>query len=262
MEVLPEELIALTGKYLKQKDFDSLVSALNIKDTVNINNNRYRNIFESSKYKNKLFLLCVNNNDIGFVKFLLDNGVNPNVMNDMAINIAASCGYTEIVKMILSNSINDASLNFDLSFTNAAKNGYSDVVETLLQDGRLNSVCITGVFFDSLNLKHFDIAIIILKGRFQPVPKEWVCSCLCAAAQNGADKIVKFLICDFDPNMDFSLTLPGIIEIAVKNKYPKILKVSLNHPQTHISYMSTALMHIAIKNNDPKSIQLLLNHCV
>ena len=75
--------------------------------------------------------------DLGSVKTLLEM-CNPADNNNEAIRVAASCGYTDIVKLLLQDTrVNPGDEN-NRVIRWAANYGHTDTVKILLQDNRVN----------------------------------------------------------------------------------------------------------------------------
>jgi hypothetical protein len=99
-----------------------------------------------NKIKQNKFKEAIKNNDIKIVNSLLyDSDVDVAEGDDFFIRFACDLGYTDIVKLLLSNPKINPSNHYQWSILNAVEKGHFDIVVLLLKDSRMD----TSDFFDT-----------------------------------------------------------------------------------------------------------------
>jgi len=81
---------------------------------------------------------AIENNVLWLVKQCLDDGVDPTVNHNEAIQLAAGYGHTETVRLLLSDKRVDPSVNHNWAIRCAADNGHTEIVRLLLSDKRVD----------------------------------------------------------------------------------------------------------------------------
>jgi ankyrin repeat protein len=84
------------------------------------------------------FKKAIENNQVWLVQRCIDNGVDPSVGNNCAIQWASYYGYLEVVKIILNDKRVDPTTNYNYAIQWASYNGHIEVVKILLNDHRVD----------------------------------------------------------------------------------------------------------------------------
>ena len=84
------------------------------------------------------FDLAVNKGLVWLLQECIDAGYDPSSINNWAIKFASEYGYTEIVKLFLSDRRVDPSCENNYPCTIACHNGYIEIVKLLIQDNRVD----------------------------------------------------------------------------------------------------------------------------
>jgi hypothetical protein len=205
---------------------------------------------------NKKFIQAVEDGDLINVKQALENGADPRVYKNLAIRLASSNGYADIVEVLLQDGRADPTTNENDAIEAASRNGHADVVSLLLRDGRADpttnenesiglasgnghikvvKVLLQDGRVDPTDVKnyairsaselgHADVVSLLLRdGRADPtVDDNWP---IRAASKNGHTDVVKVLI--QDRRVDPTANENAPIEVASQNGYIDIVKVLL-----------------------------------
>ena len=149
--------IKLDPKKASQSDIDQTISFLQEKDkmqlwrawvSLGLAKDRFE-IYKESRFKDRLLLDAVKNNDQDFVRTMLNAGANPSAIDRdsgfSTLHIAAKKGYKDIILALLQGKAN---INIGLAFNNKSEKHYNwsplhfavyegreDIVDLLLKSG-------------------------------------------------------------------------------------------------------------------------------
>jgi ankyrin repeat protein len=173
--------------------------------------------------------------EMGFtdaVKLLLsDSRVDPSAYDNIALCSAAGDGHIEIVKLLLSDSRLDLSARDNDALRYAARNGHTEIVKLLLSDSRVDPSALNNEALRySAGDGHTEIVKLLLSdSRVDPSARDN--DALRYAAKKGHTEIVKLLLSDSraDPSAE---KIQDFLSIASRKNVKKLLKSYLKKKQS------------------------------
>ena len=273
---------------LNNKDYEKILELAYNYNNYNIinfilSNPTYNNLLN----KTILFLYAVKTNNISAIKDLLQQGVDPSINNNTAIQIAAEKGYIEIIKLLLKDKrINPSDQRNDILQT-IVKYGYTEIVKLLLKDPRVDpsdqknraiqtaaekgyveivKLLLKDPRVDPSDFGNFAIRKAAKNGHIEVVklllqdsrvnPKDFNNYAIKAAAEKGHIEMVKLLL--QDERVDPSDNNNRAIRYAAENGHIEVVKLLLQDKRVDPSDNNNYALRYAIKNKHIDIIKLLL----
>lgn len=214
---------------------------------------------DPSARDNAALKAAIANGHLEVVKLLLRDArtgrVNDQSMNEAFVN-ACRQGFQEIVGFLLAKGL-DPSLNDSCGFRAAASSGHANILEMLLDDGRVNPVALNHeAFIKACSNGHTESVRLLLKlsstdaaARDNEAIKQ--------SASKGYKSIVQMLLekgNNVNPGVAFSLPLRK----AVSRGSTEIVKLILNDKRSNASACDNEAIQQACKNGYPEIVELLL----
>jgi len=178
--------------------------------------------------KDQEFINAVKSNNIELVKTFLVQGIDPSVNDNIAIASSAYNGFTEIVELLLRDPRVDPNKHNSLGL--AAQNGHTETVRLLLNDQR-NDPSRRGneAIIDAVKNGHIEVVRLLLSNpRVDPTARNNLA--IIYAARNGHTEIVRLLLTD--PRVDPTVKDNEAIKTALKNNHLDIAKLLLQDGRT------------------------------
>jgi hypothetical protein len=150
----------------------------------------------------KLFELAVCNNKSAIVRYLLPK-INPSFNNNYAIRVASKGGYTEIVQILLADSRVNLSTYGNYAIKIASEYGYTEMLRLLLAARVDPSASIDLAIAEASGIGHLGVVRLLLADK-RTNPSAYDNRAIRLAAEEGHVEIVRLLMADsrVDPSAD------------------------------------------------------------
>lgn len=197
----------------------------------------------------KIFLQCIENNDISAVSYLLTNGLDVHYNEDEALIKSAKLGYFEMIILLIDNGacVNPRGNHYILS--NSAKLGRLDIVRYLVEHGAYVHSSDDCALHESANNGHFDIVrYLVENGADIHSFNEYA---LRHSSANGHLEIVKYLI-------EHGAVVHDSIQGSIRNGHLKIVELLVNNG----AIITPLLLCIGAKEGHLHIVKFLVNQGV
>jgi hypothetical protein len=251
---LPSEIFIMILEILRLKEALRLCHALHVPEQVavqycDIDNNWY-DIYQtfhkcdvkpnSYKFllKNKRFQTEADSNekteaalrtfDLEFLKnYIEEFKLNLN----QVLSVAAGIGYTDAVKLLLSDSRVDPSAEDNEALRDAARNGHVEIVKLLLSDSRVDpsSWDNEALILAAGNVNVEVVKLLLSDSRVEPSARDN--GALIYAASNGHTEVVKLLLPDSRLEVSAEM-IQEFLSFAAGKEVKKLLKSYLKKKQS------------------------------
>ena len=201
--------------------------------------------------QSSLLTLCFDERlQVETVEFLIENGAQINLGNDVynPLTAACYCGNSKVVAYLLSKGVHDMKKTMSSALYTATSQGKTDVIEVLLQCGVTFGS--KEALIEAIDRNNYDIVNLLLNGGVNP---EFKCTMYAMRTENpihnavlkGNYKIVK-LILDFVVNTNVYIGGATPLHVAVVTGDTQIAKALLDNNANVNAYLQDESRYIKV----------------
>lgn len=173
------------------------------------------------------------------------------------LRTAIEKGYTDIVRLLLTQTNVDPSNNLNIGIRRAASKGYTDIVRLLLQDPRVDPASeIQEALRQAVDHKHVEVVKLLLQNP-RVNPNVYQGAAIKSAAGRGNIEILRLLI--QHPQTDIYSLQEGLVE-ASENCKAESVRVLLEDDRVNPSYKGNEALIRAAENRCNMIVELLMLH--